>query len=192
MSTLALIAALLLAGQSVPASDKPDANAPMNMRLGSPESEAVLRAQYASEYAKLLADAGLDAAEFGNFWEAAREGGASPAYIRAILKLVAQNPEKFRDLWFQAKAENVAFSLLIPNLYALLSPDQPQPGAGGGHEVERGEAPYQAEIYQPWPRATFRRNHMADTGPLWILQHMCGGSLIAPGWNGRRGWVVTA
>lgn len=48
----------------------------------------------------------------------------------------------------------------------------------GGQRVEKGSAPWQAQIYSQYPYS------LAETAikPLWELQHRCGGSLIAPGW----------
>ena len=70
--------------------------------------------------------------------------------------------------------------------------DAPQPAIGGGDRVARGWAPYQAEIFQPWDRAVFNRQGNDPHGELWAMQHMCGASLISPGWTGRSGWAVTA
>ncbi|HVR92170.1 MAG TPA: serine protease [Novosphingobium sp.] len=52
----------------------------------------------------------------------------------------------------------------------------------GGNPVRDREVRWQAQLYQPWPMATFVRKGMARNKPLWQLQHMCGAVLIAPGW----------
>ena len=52
----------------------------------------------------------------------------------------------------------------------------------GGHRVVDREVRWQAQLYQPWQLSTFARNPANAGKPLWQLQHMCGGVLIAPGW----------
>lgn len=52
----------------------------------------------------------------------------------------------------------------------------------GGRPVNDREVRWQAQLYQPWPMATFQRQGRAGTKPLWQLQHLCGAVLIAPGW----------
>lgn len=65
----------------------------------------------------------------------------------------------------------------------VTSPDGVQdcPGAAiGGQPVDRGDAPWQAEIYSTYPYVDRFPDEVGK--PLWELQHRCGGSLIAPGW----------
>lgn len=60
-------------------------------------------------------------------------------------------------------------------------------GGVGGDRVTPGEARWQAQIYQPWSMAYFRSRGVNPAGrPLWQLQHICGGVLIA------RDWLLTA
>jgi secreted trypsin-like serine protease len=56
-----------------------------------------------------------------------------------------------------------------------------QPRSLGGERVLDGAAPWQAQIYGPFPAtrfsAAFRQGKQ-----LWELQHYCGGALVAPDW----------
>lgn len=52
----------------------------------------------------------------------------------------------------------------------------------GGQRVVDREVRWQAQLYQPWQMSTFARNPANRGKPLWQLQHMCGGVLIAPSW----------
>lgn len=52
----------------------------------------------------------------------------------------------------------------------------------GGRRANPGEARWQAQIYQPWPMSRFLAAGIANGRPLWQLQHICGGVLIAPDW----------
>lgn len=52
----------------------------------------------------------------------------------------------------------------------------------GGNPVRDREVRWQAQLYQPWGMDTFIRDGTAGNKPLWQLQHMCGGVLIAPNW----------
>ena len=54
--------------------------------------------------------------------------------------------------------------------------------SAGGFRANPGEARWQAQIYQPWPMSRFEKAGMANGQPLWQLQHICGGVLIAPNW----------
>ena len=173
-----LAAVLAAASVSAIAQAQPTAAEPAQAVPLSAEAQRLLRAN------------GLDTAEFADFRSALATSQLTPAQIEELLVGISGDRDAFADLWREAQAQHIVIPMA--NIYALYSEPEPQPGAGGGHEVKRGEAPYQAEIYQPWERALFTRKHLPDRGPLWILQHMCGGSLLAQGWTGRSGWVVTA
>ena len=147
-------------------------------------------AELSAEAQRLLRANGLDSAEFADFRSALAASQLTPAQIDELLAGISKDRDGFAELWRDAQAQNIVIPM--ENIYALYSGHELQPGAGGGHEVKRGEAPYQAEMYQPRERAVFTRKHLPDRGPLWILQHMCGGSLLEQGWTGRSGWVVTA
>ncbi|MBX9728117.1 MAG: serine protease, partial [Sphingopyxis sp.] len=54
--------------------------------------------------------------------------------------------------------------------------------SAGSFRANPGEARWQAQIYQPWPMSRFQKAGMANGQPLWQLQHICGGVLIAPNW----------
>ena len=123
---------------------------------------------------------------------AARAGGLREVEIRALLEAVAKDPEEFKRFWREAAASGIDHASLMRNLFILFTEQEIRPGVGGGREVQRGEAPYQAEIYQPWTRGVFARNGLDRGQALWQLQHMCGGTLINQGWTGRSGWIVTA
>lgn len=72
---------------------------------------------------------------------------------------------------------------------ADLGPPVPGPmsrRSTGGRRALAGEARWQAQIYQPWSMQRFAAAGMADGRPLWQLQHICGGVLIA------RDWLLTA
>ena len=144
------------------------------------------------EVTRLMMLAELDDPEFSGFWDAAVEGGLSESQTVELLRTLVGDEMEFKQLWRQAKAEGVSPASLMMNLYQALTADAVEPAVGGGFAVPRGWAPYQAEMFQPWPRSSFTRDHLPDSGPLWVLQHMCGGSLLAPGWTGRSGWVLTA
>ncbi|HVR92171.1 MAG TPA: serine protease [Novosphingobium sp.] len=178
--------AVVLAGLGTGAAAEPAGTA------ATPPSQAIPKAPRPASIDLLMAQVGLEPAEYAELWDAAQEGGLTTAELEELLKAAAADPEEFKRIWREARASGIPPARLMRNLYVLFTADELQPAAGGGHEVARGEAPYQAEMYQPWDRAVFTRNHKPDQGSLWILQHMCGGSLIAPGWTGRSGWVATA
>jgi hypothetical protein len=54
--------------------------------------------------------------------------------------------------------------------------------SAGGFRANPGEARWQAQIFQPWPMSRFQKAGVANGQPLWQLQHICGGVLIAPNW----------
>jgi hypothetical protein len=54
--------------------------------------------------------------------------------------------------------------------------------SAGSFRANPGEARWQAQIYQPWPMSRFEKAGVANGRPLWQLQHICGGVLIAPNW----------
>lgn len=54
--------------------------------------------------------------------------------------------------------------------------------SAGSFRANPGEVRWQAQIYQPWPMSRFQKAGMAKGQPLWQLQHICGGVLIAPNW----------
>ena len=185
MSISATLLAVLLAAQPVadPATAAPP---PTAAELAATE------ARQAAEIADLMHKATLDEPDFADFPAAARAGGLRQVEIRALLEAVAKDPEEFKRLWREAAASGIDHASLMRNLFILFTEQEIQPGVGGGREVGPGEAPFQAEIYQPWKPEVLAGSPENRGKPLWQQRHMCGGSLIAPGWTGRAGWIATA
>ncbi len=173
-----LLAALFAAGPIAATAQTPEA-APAPLPPGSLSPESI----------RLLAQSGLDTAEFADFRAALTGSELTSAQIEELLVGISNAPEEFHSRWRELRAQNIPIPMV--NLHALYI-EELQPGVGGGRPVKRGEVPYQAEMYQPWQRSVFARDGFDHGQPLWMLQHMCGGALIAPGWTGRSGWVVTA
>ncbi len=112
--------------------------------------------------------------------------------VREIAREVGLDEAAASELWDYYTEMGLPPDEILAMLGRYIPPDTPMPATGGGRPVERGGAPYQAQIYQPWQRAVFDRQGFDGNTRLWLLQHMCGASLIAPGWTGRSGWAVTA
>jgi hypothetical protein len=68
----------------------------------------------------------------------------------------------------------------------IATPVQMQRRSTGGSPVKDREVRWQAQLYQPWAMEKFVAAGKARGRPLWQLQHLCGGTLIA------QGWVLTA
>jgi secreted trypsin-like serine protease len=60
--------------------------------------------------------------------------------------------------------------------------DEDVPYAFGGKPIADRGAPWQAQIFAPFPATAWKDTPGAREKPLWQLQHYCGGSLIAPDW----------
>lgn len=112
--------------------------------------------------------------------------------IAAIAAARAVTVAELEDAWAWFRAMGIPEGEVLAMLERYDSPHDGQTVVGGGGRMARGFAPYQAQLFQPWQRASFFKRRADDGTALWFLQHMCGGSLIAPGWTGRAGWMVTA
>jgi hypothetical protein len=73
-------------------------------------------------------------------------------------------------------------TLRRPSTQSHQDDDDDQPHATGGRPIPDRGAPWQAQIFGPFPAERFPPAARQGNKPLWQLQHYCGGVLVAPNW----------